>query len=245
LAQAKFEEAEGKLKKIKSLIPKFEKASYESRGILQGLSNFIHIELPNRRTQIDQMIGSLESYVHLEAPAAANIPSDVESISANMARTTPLSFSDIKQLCKSLRQKNPLVENNLNVTSGKPSLNIFRNFTINSEILEKLSNARINTPPFSENDKLVFDPSIENSNSIYIEQISSTRYKDIKLYLGNINANNSASNYSICTIAEFLREYPALKDIIFLPDKWLAVLENNSVKTIFNADDDLVYNYTG
>ncbi|OHB58730.1 MAG: hypothetical protein A2Y12_20245 [Planctomycetes bacterium GWF2_42_9] len=243
LAQKKFEEAEDKLKKLKALIPRFEKESYECRGILQALSNFIHIDLPNRRTQIDQMIGSLESYVRLEAPIGADVPADADS--PNMARSVQLPFSDLKQLCISLRQKNPLRQSSLSVTAGKPSLNLFKNFTISYEILEKLKDAMTNKPGFSENDKLVFDPSIENANSIYIEQTISITHKEIKLYIASTNIANTASNYLICTIAEFLKEYPALKDILFLPEKWLAILENNTVKTIFNANDDLVYNCTG
>jgi hypothetical protein len=106
--------------------------------------------------------------------------------------------------------------------------------------LGKFKEAKKNTPSFSENDKLVFDSSIENSNSVYIERTVAVADREIKLYIGSINLNSTAANYLTCTIADFLAEYPALKDIISLPEKWLAVLENNTVKAIFNADDKLV-----
>jgi hypothetical protein len=69
-AEQRFEEAQNKFNKVKSWIPRLETQSYDCRGALQGLANLITIDLPNRRTEIDQMIYALESYVGLVTPMA-------------------------------------------------------------------------------------------------------------------------------------------------------------------------------
>jgi hypothetical protein len=68
LAEKRFEEAQEKFNKVRSWIPRLETQSYDCRGALQGLANLINIDLPNRRTEIDQMIYALESYVGLVTP---------------------------------------------------------------------------------------------------------------------------------------------------------------------------------
>ncbi|MHC4754556.1 MAG: hypothetical protein ACYTBP_05380, partial [Planctomycetota bacterium] len=78
-AQRRFDEAEDKLKKVHNWIPKLEKESYACRGALRGLSNLIEIELPNRRTQIDEMICALESYMSVSAPSAAGPDASVRA----------------------------------------------------------------------------------------------------------------------------------------------------------------------
>jgi hypothetical protein len=219
-------------------MPGLEKEGYECRAVLQSLANFIQIDVPNRRTEIDQMLCSLESYVNLAAPVGGDALADSASIDREKTLQSP--FFDMEQLCKNLRQKNPLREKTLRFPAGKPVLNLFRNFIAGNEILGKLKEIKKNAASFSKGDKLVFDHSIENSNSVYIEHIGAIADEEVKIYIGNVNLNSAAANYLTCTINDFLAEYPNLKDIISLPEKWLAILENNTVKAIFNADDKLV-----
>ena len=54
-AQRRFDEAQDKLNKVRSWIPKLEKEGDDCRTALQGLANFINVDLPNKRTQIDQI----------------------------------------------------------------------------------------------------------------------------------------------------------------------------------------------
>lgn len=240
IAQRRFEEAEDKIRKIRAFIPELEKEGYNCRGVLQTLSSLVHVDIPNRRTQIEQMICSLESYVNLAAPVGMGVPSDSESTSAEMAQAISTEISDLEQLCKKLRQKNPLQSITSHFSDRKPALDLFENLIVSKEISEKLKEVTKNTPSFSKGDKLAFDHLIETSKSIYIEPATAIADREIKLYIGTADLNSAAGKYSTCTIADFLKEYPALGDILSLPEGWLAVLEDNTVKAIFDDEDKLV-----
>ena len=71
VAQRRFDEAEDKLNKVSRWIPELERESYICRGALQSLSNFVQIDIPNKRAEIDEMIYALEAYVNLPSSSVA------------------------------------------------------------------------------------------------------------------------------------------------------------------------------
>ncbi len=245
-AQMRYDEAEDKLKKVHSWIPKLEKESYNCRGALQGLSNFIHIDFPNKTAQIDQMICDLESYLNVSTPPTAESkasvkPSAGDEISARADATDNIQppSTDMEQLCKDLRKKNPLKNLTSNLPSEKLFLNQFKNLKLSSEILEILKKNSSDTASSSGNDKLLFDRSIENSGFIYLENLMPASGIQIKWYAGPVKPDASA-NCSVCEISDFVKSSPAMEQILSLPEAWLVVLKNNLVLAVFNADNKLV-----
>jgi hypothetical protein len=242
-AQNRYDEAEDKLKKVHSWIPKLEKESYNCKAALQGLSNFIHIDFPNKTAQIDQMICDLESYVSVSTPSTAE--SDVyvslsagEQISApdDAADNIQPGPADMEQLCKDLRQKHPLKNLTSDLPSGKLFLNQFKNLKLSNEILEILKNNSSDTPSSSGSDKMLFDRSIENSDFIYLENLTPASDIQIKWYAGPVDPDVPAE-YSVCKISALLKSCPAMVNILSLPQAWVVLLKNNLVFAVFNADN--------
>ena len=63
-----------KFNKVQHWILQLEKETYTFKGLIQGLTNVVEIEIPNARAQMDRMIDSLEAYIAL-APSSG-IPTD-------------------------------------------------------------------------------------------------------------------------------------------------------------------------
>jgi hypothetical protein len=243
VAQNRYDEAEDKLKKVHGWIPKLEKESYNCRGALQGLSNFVHMDFPNTTAQIDQMICDLESYVNVSAPstdesdASAKI-SAAEQVSAppDAADNIQPAPTDMEKLCKDLRKKNPLKNLTSDLPSSKPPLNQFKNIKLSDEILQILKDNCSDTPPSSSSDKLLFDRSIENSDFIYLEHLAPASDTQIKWYAGPVESE-SAADRAVCKISDLLKTCPAMEQILSLPQEWLVIIKNNLVFAVFNADN--------
>jgi prefoldin subunit 5 len=245
-AQRRFDEAEDKLKKVRSWIPRLEKESKTCHGSLQGLSNLVQIELPNRRTQIDGMICALESYVHLAAPIPAgadvSVKADADDGIAALAKAVDdiqSASTDMEQLCRELRQRHPVKDLPLEIGAEKPLLNQFEHLTVSDEVLEIVKENKKDTSFFCEDDKLAFDRSMENCDFIYLEHLTAAGDTEIKWYAGRVEADATAG-CSACRLSNFLKSYPALEGILSLPEGWLVVLKKNSVQAVFNSDDKLV-----
>ncbi|MHC4069247.1 MAG: hypothetical protein ACYS18_09360 [Planctomycetota bacterium] len=241
-AQNRYDEAEDKLKKVHSWIPKLEKESYNCKAALQSLSNFVHMDFPNTTAQIDQMICDLESYLGVSAPSAE--PDASVSLSAgeqispppDVADNTQPAPADMQQLCKDLRQKNPLKNLTADTPSEKPPLNQFKNLKLSDEILQILKNNSSDTPSSSGSDKLLFDRSIENSDFIYLEHLAPAPDTQIKWYAGPVELE-SAADCAVCKISDLVKSCPAMEKILSLPRAWLVLIKNNLVFAVFNADN--------
>ncbi len=245
-AQRRFDEAEDKFNKVHKWIPKLEKESYSCQGSLQGLSNLIQIELPNRRAQIDEMICALESYVSLSAPLPAGADASVKvnagdeiSAFARTADDIQSASTDMEQLCRELRQRHPVKDLTLEAATEKLLLNQFKHLTVSDEILEIAKENKKDTSIFCEDDRLAFDRSIEKCDFIYLENLAAAGDMEIKWYASPVKAEATAK-YAVCKISDFLKSCPALEEILSLPKGWLVVLKNNIVEAVFDADNKLV-----
>ncbi|MHC4124053.1 MAG: hypothetical protein ACYSSI_10800 [Planctomycetota bacterium] len=238
-AQKRFDEAQDKLNKVRNWIPKLEKESYACRGALRGLANFVCINLPNTRTQIDQMIYALESYVGVATPLMTTHADDEMLAYANKADYKHPRLADMEQLCKDLRRRNPLKNLPSELPTGKPLLHQFKQFTVSNEILEVLKKGKKDNSHFSKKGKLIFDDSIENSDYIYIENFKGGSDADIKGYIGPVKQNET-TGCSVCRIPDFLKNYPNMEEILSLPAGWLVVLKNKQLEAVFNADNKLI-----
>jgi len=247
-AQRRFDEAQDKLSKARNWISRLEKEGYSCQAALQSLSNIILIDIPNRTTQIDQMICALESYVGLSTPLAAASNSSAglnaegeKSAYANIAYDMDSSPDEMEQLCKNLRQRHPPENLKSEPKIEEPSLTQFKHLTVSKEISQILKKNTKATLSFSKNDTLAFDLSIEKSDSIYLENLTAPRKKHIKWHIGPVNPEAAAKrSVRVYKISDVLKSHPSLKKILSLPKGWLVILENNFVKAVFDADNKLV-----
>lgn len=246
VAQNRYDEAEDKSKKVHDWIPKLEKESYNCKAALQGLSNFVHMDFPNKTAQIDQMICDLESYVGVSTPSTAQSDASVKLSAAEQISAPPdvtdniqPPSTDMQQLCKDLRKKNPLKNLTSDLPSEKLFLNQFKKLKISDEILEILKKSGKDTPSSSGSDKLLFDRSIENSDFIYLENLTPASDTNIKWYAGSVKPDAPA-DCAVCEISDFVKNCPAMEKILSLPQAWLVVLKNNLVLALFNADNNFL-----
>ena len=245
VAQRRFDEAEDKLKKVRGWIPVLEKESYACRGALQGLSNFVQIELANRRTQIDEMICALESYVDLSAPTAAGAAEFVkadagEEISdvSRAAEERRPELTEMEQLCGKLRRRCPLKDLTFKLPMVKPALTQLKDLTVSDEIQEIIEKNKRDKSSFCGDDKVVLDRSIEGCDYIYIENLAAGGDAEIKWYAAPVKAEDAAS-YSVCEVREFAAGCPVVEELLSLPEGWLVVIKKSAVEAVFDADNKL------
>jgi hypothetical protein len=241
-AQRRFDEAQDKLNKARNWIPMLEKESYACKGALRGLTNFVSINLPNTTTQIDEMIYALESYVNVATPSIT-ASAGVEEMSA-YSKTADLNLpplTDAEKLCRLLRRRKPLKDLTSQLAPAKLSLDQFDHLTISGEILKVLKKYKNVATSLSENNKLIFERSVTNSDYIYFENFSPSSDTETKWYLGPVEPNETA-DYSACKISDFLKNYPDMEKILSLPAGWLVILKNKQLQAVFNADNKQVVN---
>ena len=85
-AQRDFEQAERKFNNVRHWIQQVETEAYAFKGLIQGLTNAVEIEIPNARAQMDRMIDSLEAYIALVP--SSGIPTDSTEQTEDMSLTT-------------------------------------------------------------------------------------------------------------------------------------------------------------
>jgi hypothetical protein len=68
MAQARLQEAEYKLSRVKAWTQQIDKEMSDYRGATQRLTSAIEVEIPNARARLDKMIEALEAYVALAPP---------------------------------------------------------------------------------------------------------------------------------------------------------------------------------
>ncbi len=68
VAEARLQEAEHKLSRVRAWSQQIEREWSDYRGATQKLVNAIEVEIPNARARLDKMIDSLEAYIALAPP---------------------------------------------------------------------------------------------------------------------------------------------------------------------------------
>jgi hypothetical protein len=241
-AQKRFDEAQEKLKKAQSWILNLEKECFDCRGALQSLANFIRIDLVNYRTQIDQMIYSLESYMSVSAPvtAVSNVPADTysgdERLSAirTMEHTQP-ALDELEQLCKDLRNQNPLKKIG-DIPIESPISGGSKYLTIGIDILEILKK---NRKEMSLDEQLAIDQPVEFAEYFYCEHLTTAENQGFAWYIGHVEFEKT-KRISACKAVDMLKEFPLLENILCLPVGWMVLVKKNSVEAVFNADNKLI-----
>ncbi len=67
-AEARFQEAEHKLSRVRAWTQQLEKEMSDYRGATQRLLSAVEVDIPNARARLDKMIDALEAYIALAPP---------------------------------------------------------------------------------------------------------------------------------------------------------------------------------
>jgi hypothetical protein len=227
IAQRRSEEAQEKVKKIRTWIPRLEKECFDCRAALQGLSNFVRIDLPNRRAQLDDMIASLESYTLVATPAIG--PLDAAGVDAGFART--LLQKGMQELAAELRKIT--VSALANFKPHVRELPKLSQITIQDEIILAIEEFGADC---DQNYVAAYDRKTGSAGLIYFEHLGQA-VNGIEWFIGSKPASNAVES---CRIGELLRGQPVLEKIFLLPRGFLVTLENNKTKAVFDADNKIV-----
>jgi len=243
-AQRRLEQAEDKLKKIQKWIPKLEKQMYECRTALQGLANLVRIDLPKKRTQIDQMIYSLESYMDVKAPEI-QIPSAMGSLDSHDDMSKPVeqkqeqSSESVLDIYRRLCDRNPVssLTNEIRIKESKIKL-----FDIEDgdQAFDVLCKYKVSEKEIRDNVTIIIEDSVSTSNFIFIEKIAVDKDKHTHIYIAPVESNDSMG-YSALAISNFLRWNPTWLDVFLLPVDWMILFKNGWVLNIFDADGTMLY----
>lgn len=84
IAEARLQEAEEKLRRVKSWTLRIEKELSDYRGATQRLVSAIEVDIPNARAKLDKMVGALEAYLALAPP---EMPQTAETDPARAGET--------------------------------------------------------------------------------------------------------------------------------------------------------------
>jgi hypothetical protein len=76
VAEARLQEAEYKLRRVKAWSLQIEKERSDYRAAMQRLASAIEVEIPNARARLDRMIDSLEAYLALAPPETGRSVTD-------------------------------------------------------------------------------------------------------------------------------------------------------------------------
>jgi len=244
IAQQRLEQAERKLQKVQRWIPELEKQKHECRTALQGLANLIEINLPKKRTQIDQMIYSLESYMDVTVPefdippAMAAYDGD-EDMSKPAERKKEKSPETIPDLYKRLRDRNPLSNLTHEIRFTNSEINLFE-IKDNDQALDVIAKYKIEDQKRGNNVTIIVDDSVNTSNFIFVEKVAVGPGDKTNIYIAPIESDHAAT-YSAYTITDYLQWNPTWHALFLLPVHWMILFQDGWITHIFNADETMIY----
>jgi hypothetical protein len=105
----------------------------------------------------------------------------------------------MEKLCGELRQRHPAKYLTLEAPTQKPLVNQFKHLAMSNEMLEIFKENKKEILTFGEDDRLVFDRSIEKCDYIYLEHLAGAEDTEIKWYAGPVKAE-ATTKYSFCKV---------------------------------------------
>lgn len=244
IAQSRFEQAESKLKKVHHWIPILEKQMHECRTTLQGLSNLIQIDLSKKRTQIDQMIYSLESYMDVTVPelevssAMAALDShDDMSKPAKQKKEEP--SENMPDLYKRLHDRNPFNKLTNEICFRNSEIKLF-DIKNSDKALDVMDKYKTEDQWAGENATIIVDDRVISSNFIFVEIVAVGKKRKANIYIAPVESIDLTS-CSAYTMTDYLQWNPTWHDLFLLPEDWIILFKNGWVANIFNSDKNLIY----
>ncbi len=237
-AQRKLELAQQKLAHVQRWITRFEKESFDYKGLIQGLMDAAEVEIPNAMAQLDRMVDMLESYVTL-APEASGPETAGEASLTGMARDEPPA-AGTTAFFTSLRQAAPSQVTRNHVPMGREAEAWMTGHMIQESQWQELAGIDIERVPVAAGEKIVLARCREHPQRIYLLRADSAPPGDSGWYIGPVEAQE-AMEYEGLPIGEVLKVRPDLAGILEFPAGCLAVLNGDSIEIILDANDQTVW----
>lgn len=237
-AQRKLELAQQKLANVQRWATRFEKESFDYKGLIQGLMDVAEVEIPKAMAQIDRMVDVLESYVAL-APQASGPEATGEPSLPGMARDeppaadTPASFSSLRQAAPSQVVRN-------HAPASREIEEWLAGHTIPESQRQELAGMDIERFQAAAGEKIVLARCREHPQRIYLLRAQSSPPGDSGWYIGPVKPEE-AMEYLSLSVGEVLKMRPDLAAILEIPAGFLVLLNGNSIEVILDANDRTVW----
>jgi hypothetical protein len=238
LAQRKMELAQQKLVNVQRWINRFEKESFDYKGLIQGLLDFAELEIPNAVTQIDRMIDSLESYIALAPPPASPEMTQQAAAAESVQRPeAPTTSSRVDHA--SLRKKVPSQQLRDQIQCSEEPPPWLTNKKIRDTYRKKITDLNIETVPVNADDKILIAATESLPERIYLVRNASDRQGDSGWFIGLVD--QKSTDYQAVRSSDLLKTCPDFSKIFELPVGFIVVLINDRIETIVDPDGKIVY----
>lgn len=237
-AQRKLELAQQKLANVQRWATRFEKESFDYKGLIQGLMDVAEVEIPNAMAQIDRMVDVLESYVAL-APQAGGPEIAGEPSLTGMARDEPPAADTLASF-SSLRQAAPSQVVRNHAPASREIEEWLTGHAIPESQRQEVAGLDIECFPAAAEEKLVLACCREHPQRIYLLRAQSSPPGDSGWYIGPVEMQD-AMEYLSLPIGELLKVRPDLAAILEFPAGFLVLLNGNSIEVILDAQDRTVW----
>ena len=207
------------------------------RGLVQGLTNVVEIEIPNARAQMDRMVDSLEAYAALTPPAGmpTDIAEQVEEIS--LRAEPPIAHSKISY--QRLREKTPPVAVRKQTQVGNLTCGWFNGIELSASVRKAITGISVELSPLTLNKKILIAKAVSEHHRFYLERIGPSSRGDSGWYIGIIDARGT-HDYEGIRIADLLDLRPDLSEILNLPVGYLVVLDGDSIEAVVDPNNKFV-----
>ncbi|OPZ97096.1 MAG: hypothetical protein BWY71_01723 [Planctomycetes bacterium ADurb.Bin412] len=238
-AQRKLELAQQKLANVQRWATRFEKESFDYKGLIQGLMDVAEVEIPNAMAQLDRMVDMLESYVALTPQADGPVEATGELSLTGMARDEPPA-AGFPALYPALRQAAPSQVVRNHAPASREIEEWLTGHTIPESQRQEVAGLDIERFPAAAEEKLVLARCREYPQRIYLLRAQSSPPGDSGWYIGPIKPEEDMEYLSL-SIGEVLKMRPDLAVILEFPAGFLVLLNGNSIEVVLDADDRTVW----
>ena len=245
LAKYRLEEARQKLANVKRWLPIMEKEVFTYRGLAQGLSNAVEIEIPNACAQIDRMIDSLEKYLRTGAAqdAAPMMDTDTEETRLtrelwNKSDKLPSPQNATVSDYVALRKRTPTLLNRKIVKISAPPEKWYLGEVVREASREMLTAIQAKRSPAAHKAKVVFNQVQQEQTRIYLECIETNKKGDSGWFIGTVT--DVLTELQAVSFGQLLDIRTDLKDILSLPPGYLVVINAEDIEAIVDPQDKLL-----
>jgi hypothetical protein len=249
-AQRRLEEAKEKLANVRRWRRLLDEESFTYKGVAQGMSAAVELDVPNALAQLDNMIDALEAYASAAAPGEQRSLApelDAEEISrlegvASMARETPLPAEPPADRYRRLRAHTPsrAIRDETPITAE--AIGWAASDESGATVHDALTALDLARTGVVVDDKIVVARGIGQHGRIYLERMESAAAGDSGWYAGFAD-DTEVAGYDAMRIAGFLAGRPDLEAVLELPVGCLVVLSAASVEAVLDSRDRLLWPY--
>jgi hypothetical protein len=246
-AERRLEEAKQKQANVRRWSRLLDEESFSYKGVAQGMSTVVEVEVPNAVAQLDNMIEALEAYAtpgapseqRSTAPTAAGEEVSRPADFASVARDEP-SPAETVSACHLLRALTPSPTVRGETDFGELELDWPEYSEAENALRDALAPIAAARSPIVAEDKVVVARGVAQCRRIYLERVGGVQAGDSGWYVGAADGT-ATTGYDALRIRDVLRRRPELEAVFELPVGWLVVLREGTVETVLDPQDEPRY----